>query len=118
MATIRQNKHENNGQTFSKGILKTWKDDRGFGFIQPEHGDKDIFLHISSLNGMPRRPNRGDVIFYEIAKDNRGKFKAVNARIEGLEIQNKATSSNKRLLWWVSALAVLVVSGIVAVYWK
>lgn len=69
-----------------KGVLKTWKEDRGFGFIKPEDGGKDIFIHISALTGMSRRPATGDVIYYQIAKDNRGKFKAINARIEGVSI--------------------------------
>ncbi|MDJ1170725.1 cold shock domain-containing protein [Roseofilum sp. BLCC_M154] len=33
--------------TLHKGQLATWKDDRGFGFIQPDNGGKEVFLHIS-----------------------------------------------------------------------
>lgn len=69
-----------------KGVLKTWKEDRGFGFISPDDGGKDIFIHISALKGTSRRPVTGDVIYYQVARDNRGKFKAVNAHIEGVEI--------------------------------
>ena len=70
-----------------KGILKTWKEDRGFGFIKPDDGGKDIFIHISALNGVSRRPITGDVIYYQIAKDNHGKFKAINAQIEGVTVR-------------------------------
>jgi cold shock CspA family protein len=73
-------------KTMIKGVLKTWKEDRGFGFISPEDGGKDIFIHISALKGTSRRPVTGDVIYYQSAKDNRGKYKAVNAYIEGVEI--------------------------------
>ena len=69
-----------------KGVLKTWKEDRGFGFIKPDDGGKDIFIHISSLKGVSRRPTTGDVIYYQITKDNRGKYKAINAQIEGVSI--------------------------------
>lgn len=91
--------------TVYKGVLKTWKDDRGFGFIQPDNGDKDIFLHISALNGMSRRPYRGDVLFYEVAKDAGGKFKAVNARIEGVEFVKKP---RKNLHWGIYATVGLI----------
>lgn len=69
-----------------KGVLKTWKEDRGFGFISPDDGGKDIFIHISALKGASRRPVTGDVIYYQSARDNRGKYKAINAYIEGVEI--------------------------------
>ena len=69
-----------------KGVLKTWKEDRGFGFIKPDDGGKDIFIHISALKAVSRRPTTGDVIYYQIAKDNRGKYKAINAQIEGVSL--------------------------------
>jgi CspA family cold shock protein len=102
--------------TVYKGVLKTWKDDRGFGFIQPDNGDKDIFVHISSLKGMARRPNRGDVLFYEVSEDAGGKFKAVNVRIDGVEYVAK---SGKKIWLWIG-LAVLLglVSAAVAAYFQ
>ncbi|MDT4290910.1 cold shock domain-containing protein [Methylomonas sp. MO1] len=100
--------------TILKGVLKTWKDDRGFGFIQPDNGDKDIFVHISSLKGMARRPVRGDVMFYEVARDTGGKLKAVNARIEGVAYEQKTA---KPKIWlWLLALVLGLVSAAVAAY--
>lgn len=68
------------------GTIAAWKDDRGFGFIRTESNNKedDVFIHISSLNNMSRRPRIGDVIHYDITEEN-GKTKAVNAIIEGVE---------------------------------
>lgn len=79
-------------KTMIKGVLKTWKEDRGFGFISPDDGGKDIFIHISALKGTSRRPVTGDVIYYQVARDNRGKYKAVNAYIEGVEILEDKTA--------------------------
>ncbi len=75
------------------GTIAAWKDDRGFGFIRTESGNKedDVFIHISSLNNMSRRPRIGDVIFYDLSEEN-GKIKAVNAIIEGVEPFNNPTS--------------------------
>ncbi|MGZ4958055.1 MAG: cold shock domain-containing protein [Methylomonas sp.] len=101
--------------TVHKGVLKTWKDDRGFGFIQPDNGDKDVFVHISSLKGMARRPSRGDVLFYEVTEDADGKVKAINARIEGVE--TVATPSKIKKLWlWLLAALLGLVSAAVAAY--
>lgn len=100
--------------TILKGVLKTWKDDRGFGFIQPDNGDKDIFVHISSLKGMARRPVRGDVLFYEIARDTGGKLKAVNARIEGVAYEQK--SAKPKIWLWLLAVVLGLVSAAVAAY--
>lgn len=102
-------------ETIHRGILKTWKDDRGFGFIQPDDGDKDIFVHISSLKGMARRPIRGDVLFYEVGEDTGGKFKAVNARIEGVEFVKPPVKIGKKWLW-LAAAALGLVSAAVAAY--
>jgi cold shock CspA family protein len=105
-----------------KGVLKTWKEDRGFGFIKPDDGGKDIFIHISALIGVSRRPITGDVIYYQIAKDNRGKYKAINAQIEGVSIaEDKAgdllkISSRKK---WIIAMAVgliIIIAVVVFIY--
>ena len=66
-----------------KGKLKRWNDDKGFGFIASENG-RDIFIHISALKRMGRRPKVGDVITYQIHTDSDGKKRAVNAKIEGV----------------------------------
>ncbi len=95
-----------------KGVLKTWKADRGFGFIKPDDGGQDIFIHISSLKKVDRRPIRGDVIFYQIAKDNQGKYKAVNASIEGAESSGKV---NGNFLKDKKKLIAVVVGGLMVV---
>jgi CspA family cold shock protein len=99
-----------------KGVLKTWKEDRGFGFIKPDDGGKDIFIHISALNNINRRPTTGDVIYYQIAKDNRGKYKAINAQIEGVTIAEYKTgallktSSSKNMIVAVAVGLIIIIA--------
>lgn len=78
-----------------KGRLKTWKDDRGFGFIKPDDGSKDVFLHISALKGTSRRPKVGDIILYELATDSEGKIRASNASIQGAALRSLDLSPNQ-----------------------
>jgi len=68
-----------------KGTLVRWIDEKGFGFIKPENGKDDVFIHISALKGISRKPIIGDLIHYQISSDSNGKTRAVNAKIEGLE---------------------------------
>lgn len=98
-----------------KGKLKRWHDDKGFGFITSDN-EKDIFIHISALNRMERRPKVGDVISYQIDIDNDGKEKAIDAKIEGVAevrtrpVRNNGKRQNKTN--WISAIisVVLVIS--------
>ena len=107
-----------------KGVLKTWKEDRGFGFIKPDDGGKDIFIHISALNAVSRRPTTGDVIYYQIAKDNRGKYKAINAQIEGVSLtDDKAedllkTGSRKKRAAIISIGLIIIIAVAVFLIYK
>ena len=56
----------------ASGTVKWFNATKGFGFIQPDNGGKDVFVHISAveragLNGL----NEGQKISYELEKDPR-----------------------------------------------
>lgn len=70
--------------TTSKGTLVRWLDDKGYGFIKQDNGEPDIFIHISALKGMSRKPIIGDVIHYQRGFDKSGKTRAIDAKIEGV----------------------------------
>ncbi|OYQ68375.1 hypothetical protein B9G53_00065 [Pseudanabaena sp. SR411] len=77
-----------------QGQLTTWKNDRGFGFIKPDDGSKEVFLHISVLKGASRRPIVGDTILYEKVTEENGKIRASKASIQG--VLNQSTVSNQK----------------------
>lgn len=70
--------------TLHKGTLTTWKDNRGFGFIKPDGGGTDVFLHISALTRAGRRPKVGDTIVYQRVVESGGKIRATRASIQGV----------------------------------
>jgi cold shock CspA family protein len=62
------------------GKLKTWTDDRGFGFITPTEGGQDIFVHISEYP-TGRTPTVNEMLSFEVALNPQGKKKAVRVRM-------------------------------------
>jgi CspA family cold shock protein len=64
------------------GTVKWFNSQKGFGFIQPDDGSKDVFVHISAVEraGMYAL-NEGQKISYEIVADRRtGKSSADNLK--------------------------------------
>ena len=61
------------------GIVKFFNADKGYGFIQPEDGGTDAFVHISALerSGMTTL-DRDQRVTYELETDTRGRTNAVN----------------------------------------
>jgi len=56
------------------GTVKFFNHARGFGFISPENGGKDVFVHVSALerSGVPA-VNEGDKVIFDIEDDRRGR---------------------------------------------
>lgn len=66
----------------SKGTVKWFNGQKGFGFIQPDEGGSDIFVHISAVEraGM-RGLNEGQKIEFDVVADRKtGKSSADNLR--------------------------------------
>ena len=63
------------------GTVKWFNPVKGFGFIQPDNGGKDVFVHISAVEraGLSTL-NEGTKVSYE-EKDNRGKTSAENLTV-------------------------------------
>jgi CspA family cold shock protein len=63
------------------GTVKFFNTTKGYGFISPEDGGKDAFVHISAversgLNGL----NEGDKVSYDLESGRDGKMSATNLR--------------------------------------
>ncbi len=65
----------------SQGTVKWFNAQKGFGFIQPDDGAKDVFVHISAVEraGMAGL-NEGQKISYDIENGQQGKSSAVNLK--------------------------------------
>jgi CspA family cold shock protein len=67
------------------GTVKFFNDAKGFGFIAPDDGGADAFVHITAVEraGM-RTLSQNQKVSYDLEEDQRGKTKAVNLQaVEG-----------------------------------
>jgi len=62
------------------GTVKWFNETKGYGFIQPDNGGKDVFVHVSAVERSGIRGLReGQKVSYELQTDQRsGKTSAVN----------------------------------------
>ena len=65
------------------GTVKFFNHSRGFGFIAPEDGSKDIFVHVSALEASGiTAVDEGDKVTFEVTDDPRGRGKqATNVKL-------------------------------------
>ena len=62
----------------SNGTVKFFNNGKGFGFISPDDGGKDVFVHINGLNGISI--NEGDKVSYDTEEGRKG-LNAVNVEL-------------------------------------
>lgn len=66
------------------GTVKWYNEQKGYGFIQPDAGGKDVFVHVTAvqragLNGL----NDGQKVTYELETDRRtGRESAINLQVQ------------------------------------
>jgi CspA family cold shock protein len=65
------------------GTVKWFNSQKGYGFIQPDEGGNDVFVHISAVERAGLSNLReGQKISYEIERGRNGKSSAVNLRVD------------------------------------
>jgi CspA family cold shock protein len=66
------------------GVVKFFNAEKGYGFIKPDDGSGDIFVHVTAVEQAGLRGlNEGQKVAYEVEPDKKGKGpKAVNIRVE------------------------------------
>lgn len=62
-----------------KGTVQRWLDGRGYGFIKPDEGEEDIFVHHSELRGAYAL-REGQRVEFDVQRTDRG-LRAINVRI-------------------------------------
>jgi uncharacterized membrane protein YsdA (DUF1294 family)/cold shock CspA family protein len=61
-----------------QGVISSWKDEQGFGFVTPNGGGPAVFVHIKAFGRRGVRPTENAIVTYELAVGGRGRPRAVN----------------------------------------
>lgn len=76
-----------------QGKVINWNDDKGFGFVEPNGGGERAFVHIKAFKPRSRRPVNGEVIIYELVRENGNRYKAENIKF-ARDVQDSNKQSN------------------------
>lgn len=89
------------------GTLKTWNDDRGFGFIEAVQGGQELFVHIKDFPSGTGRPRVGQSVSFEVvtARDGKKRARAVQYPRERKSVP--APRSESPASWTMPRLIVL-----------
>lgn len=74
----------------TKGRITSWHDEKGYGFITPLEGGKQVFVHIKAFSNKNRRPEINEIVSYSISMDSQGRPCAANATLAGDKLVEKA----------------------------
>jgi uncharacterized membrane protein YsdA (DUF1294 family)/cold shock CspA family protein len=86
------------------GVVKSWNDGRGFGFIEPDQGGQDVFVHVKAFPPRVGRPQIGQRLTFEIELDREGKKRARNVVITKLAQTQKRRPMNSPVQWGGASL--------------
>lgn len=98
-----------------QGRLFDWNDERGFGFVEPNGGGERAFVHIGRVQSRGRRPADGDLISYEVERDERGRLRAERVRFARHGVSPSLAKAKAGGGWrWLPWAAVVFLLGLVA----
>lgn len=91
------------------GEVVRWDNDRGFGFIAPDDGGSNVFVHVSDLAPGSPRPHVGDRVDYALERDDRGRMHAARVAVHGAADDRVAPVRRRPQRW--SVIEMLAVLG-------
>lgn len=97
-----------------EGTIKSWNDDRGFGFIVPDKGGDEVFIHIKAFAKRTARPAAGQRVTFEVKVGPQGKKRAENVLAARDAAAARVTREERPADWDVASVAAIPI--LIAVY--
>jgi uncharacterized membrane protein YsdA (DUF1294 family)/cold shock CspA family protein len=105
-----------------EGIVKTWNDERGFGFIEPTQGGQEVFVHIKALAQRGRRLAVKQRVTFEVELGPGGKKRARSVELVQVARAQPASRLASTAQWGTATLfaipAFLALYVLVGLLWR
>jgi uncharacterized membrane protein YsdA (DUF1294 family)/cold shock CspA family protein len=96
------------------GTLKSWNDDRGFGFIEATQGGQEIFVHIKAFPAGTGRPSVGQQLTFDVETTDNGKKRARSVQYPARVRTHRRPREESPARWTLPRL--LVIPAFTAIY--
>jgi uncharacterized membrane protein YsdA (DUF1294 family)/cold shock CspA family protein len=104
------------------GTVKSWNDDRGFGFIEADQGGQEVFVHIKAFPPRAGRPQPNQRVSFEIELNREGKKRAKNVDVIRAPRTRKPARDNHPAQWGTTSLfaipAFVLIYFVVVMAWR
>jgi uncharacterized membrane protein YsdA (DUF1294 family)/cold shock CspA family protein len=94
-----------------QGRITSWKDDKGFGFITPNDGGKQVFVHIKAFLNRQRRPVGDEIVTYDLKSDAQGRAQAESVWFVGEPVPSAGPSWRNNISLLLAAIFLALVAG-------
>lgn len=89
-----------------QGTIVRWVEARGFGFIAPDGGGDDVFVHARAFADRNVQPVPGIKVSYRLARDGAGRYRAEGVVLAGADVPGQGARWGRALLGVAALLAV------------
>jgi len=94
-----------------QGKITRWNADKGYGFITPSTGPKEVFVHINAFTAGAEPPKIGEVVSFVLSTDQRGRPRAVDVARPGQQPPSRPVHRTRRTtvsrVGWMMVLVLL-----------
>lgn len=99
------------------GTIKYWNGRKGFGFIQPDDDEKQVFVHIRAFTIRKNKPLIGQVVTYVLSADDQGRSRAEDVLVDGeIAAVSEEEQENTSIISRITSLPVIIILVLVAAY--
>jgi uncharacterized membrane protein YsdA (DUF1294 family)/cold shock CspA family protein len=100
-----------------EGTLANWNDGRGFGFISPDAGGPQVFVHVRAFPQGAKVPAIGEKLSYEVEQTAEGKTRARYVRVVGTKELPRYGRATASLVSYLAIVAFIVLYLMVSLLW-